>query len=215
MIAGPQYAPMGYRSTRISGLLPVNIDRVTPDGKDEQFAEGFRPGADRSGPGVADLPIPGRTGRRLPMAHRGLAGEPPSRCSGIAGGVTVQVTTAGQKPAQVLAVHPSAKAPDGKRRRPAAGAGAGRGRDRAVFGHRRFLALAIRGQPVGLRQLLGRAVARLGARPMAGCTPEPPVPVHCPARQPGKFDTKSGQRLASEAAKQRPHRTPPFRRPCS
>jgi hypothetical protein len=110
MIAGPRFAPVSYRSTRISGLLPVAIDHVAADGKDEQFTEGFRP----------NLTEAGRVSRTFgpPDGQAALADSRPVLWEGgeplfwYCRGASIQVA-AGQKPPEVLAVHPSAKAPDG------------------------------------------------------------------------------------------------------
>jgi len=111
MIAGPRFAPISFRSTRLSSLLPVDIDHVAADRKDEQFSADFRPVLTeagraspmfqaRQGPASPADPLPGLWDGAEPLFW-------------YCRGVTVRVT-AGQKPAQVLAVHPSAKAPDGK-----------------------------------------------------------------------------------------------------
>jgi uncharacterized membrane protein len=110
MIAGPRFAPISYRSTRISGLLPVDIDRVAADGEDEQFSEGFRPvltEAGRASPIFQSLEGPTGPVDREPGMKEGA--DP---LFWYCRGVTVRAAD-GQKPPQVLAVHPSAKAPDG------------------------------------------------------------------------------------------------------
>jgi hypothetical protein len=108
MIAGPRFAPMGYRDTPIEGLLPVNIDRVGPDGKDEQFSQGFRP----------VLTDAGRASKILQLLEQPAGATGAESREGaeplywFCRGVCVR-TIPGQKPPQVLAVHPTAKAPDG------------------------------------------------------------------------------------------------------
>jgi len=108
MIAGPRFAPAGYRNTLIAGLLPVNFDRVAADGKDEQFAEGFRPVLTQAGRDSAIF--------KILQQPAGAADAHPELPEGLlywyCRGVTVQ-SAVGANPPQVLAVHPSAKAPDG------------------------------------------------------------------------------------------------------
>jgi hypothetical protein len=108
MIAGPRFAPVGYRGTPIERLLPVNIDRVAPDGKDEQFSAGFRPVLTEAGRASAIFKIL----QDPPGAADGHPELPEGLLYWYCRGVSVRAA-ADEKPPQVLAVHPSAKAPDG------------------------------------------------------------------------------------------------------
>lgn len=90
--------------------MPVDIDRVAPDGKDEQFSKGFRPlltDAGRASP--IFRPLEGPVSPADP--HPGLR-EDADALFWYCRGVTVRAAT-GEVPPQVLAVHPSAKASDG------------------------------------------------------------------------------------------------------
>jgi len=110
MIAGPHYSPVSYRNTPIADLLPVNIDRVSPDGKDEQFSGEFRPVLTQAG--------------RASLIFRSMEepGGPSDVRPGLRGdadplywycrGVSVRVAS-DREPPQILAIHPSAKAPNG------------------------------------------------------------------------------------------------------
>ncbi len=49
MIAGPKFAPVGYKNTPIDLLLPVNIAAAQPDPPNELIVDGFRPVLSRQG----------------------------------------------------------------------------------------------------------------------------------------------------------------------
>lgn len=113
MVAGPKYAPSAYRPTPLAELLPVNVDKTEPDGKNDQFLDGYQPAltdAGRASP-IFRAWREGREGREGQGDGAGNDGKAEQAalywyCRRVS-------ARPARDGAEVLATHPTAKAPDG------------------------------------------------------------------------------------------------------
>jgi uncharacterized membrane protein len=109
MLAGPRYTPSAYRKTPLAELLPVNVEKVEPDGKNAQFPDGFQPA-------LTDA------GRASPIFRAWQAGREARETNGAGAekdyeplywycrGVAARPAADG---AEVLATHPTTRVVDG------------------------------------------------------------------------------------------------------
>jgi uncharacterized membrane protein len=103
--AGPRYTPSAYRKSPLAELLPVNVEKVEPDGKDAQFPDGFQPALTDAGR-ASPIFRAWREGREAREKGRG-AEKDYEPLYWYCRGVTARPAADG---AEVLATHPTARA---------------------------------------------------------------------------------------------------------